>query len=63
MLRVEIYFKRLKNIYFDNEEGWDLTFKTYDELIIAYKNQNSLPMEVVLQAIENTNKIADMVEE
>ena len=52
-----------KNIHFDNEDGWDLTFKTYDELIDAYKKQNSLPMDVVLEAIENTNKLADRVEE
>ena len=52
-----------KNIHFDNEDGWDLTFKTYDELIAAYKKQNALPIDVVLEAIENTNKLADRVEE
>ena len=52
-----------KNIHFDNEDGWDLTFKTYDELVDAYKKQNSLPTDVVLEAIENTNKLADRVEE
>lgn len=51
-----------KNIRFDDEEGWDLTFKSYDELCEAYENQGSLPKEVYLEAIENTNKIADMVE-
>ena len=51
-----------KNICFDNEEGWDLTFKSYDELCEAYEKQNSLPKEVYLRAIQNTNKIADMVE-
>ena len=55
--------QKAKNIYFNDEEGWDLTFKTYDELIKSYEEQNSLPMEIVLQAIENTNKIADMIEE
>ena len=51
-----------KNIRFDDEEGWDLTFKSYDELCEAYEKQDSLPKEVYLEAIENTNKIADMVE-
>ena len=55
--------QRAKNIRFDNEDGWDLTFKSYDELIESYKQQNSLPMFVILEAIENTNRIADMVEE
>ena len=36
--------------------------KTYDELIESYKKQNSLPIDIVLKAIENTNKIADMIE-
>ena len=52
-----------KNIHFDNEDGWDITFKTYDELVDAYKIQDSLPMDVVLEAIENTNRLADRVEE
>lgn len=32
-----------KNIRFDGEEMWDLKFKTYDELINAYRKQRSLP--------------------
>lgn len=55
--------QKAKNISFDNEEGWDLSFKSYDELIAAYELQNSLPMDIVKQAIENTNVIADSVEE
>ena len=52
-----------KNIHFENEDGWDLTFKTYDELVEAYKKQNALSMDIVLEAIENTNRLADRVEE
>lgn len=55
--------QKAKNIHFENEDGWDLTFKTYDELITAYEKQASLPMDVVREAIENTNKLADRVEE
>lgn len=51
-----------KSIRFDDEDGWDLTFKSYDELCNAYAQQNTLPAEVYLKAIDNTNKIADMVE-
>lgn len=54
--------QRSKNIFFEDEEGWDLTFKSYDELCEAYKKQHSLPEGVYLEAIENTNVIADMVE-
>ena len=55
--------QKAKDIYFEDEEGWDLTFKTYEELIVAYEIQNSLDMDIVLSAIENTNILADMVEE
>lgn len=51
-----------KNVRFANEDAWDLTFKSYNELILAYQKQQSLPMDVVAEAIENTNRLADMVE-
>lgn len=52
-----------KNIHFDNEDDWDLTFKSYDELVFEYEKQDSLPKDVYMTAINNTNKFADMVEE
>ena len=54
--------QKAKNISFPEEEQWDLTFKTYDELVEAYKDQCSLHIDVVKEAIENTNKMADMIE-
>ncbi len=51
-----------KNIMFDGEERWDLKFKTYEELVNAYRKQGSLQEAVYMQAIENTNAMADMVE-
>ena len=58
------YIRQLsKNITFSNEDTFDLTFKSYEELVKMFKEQNCLPMDVVLEAIENTNKIADMCEE
>lgn len=54
--------QRAKDIIFPDEEGWDLKFHDYDELVIAYKNQLSLAEEVYMQAINNTNVLADMVE-
>ena len=55
--------QRAKNIYFDDEEKWDLKFKNYDELVDAYRAQNSLPEEAYLEAIQNTNVFAEMVDE
>lgn len=57
-----VVLQRGKNTYFDGEEGWDLTFKTYPELVECYRVQGVLPEEVYLQAIENTNVVEDMIE-
>lgn len=53
--------QKAKNIFFADEEGWDLTFKTYDELVTCYEKQEALPREVYLQAIENTNLLPEMI--
>lgn len=51
-----------KNIHFDSEDKWDLKFKTYDELVRAYEIQGSVQKDVYLNAIDNTNALADMIE-
>lgn len=51
-----------KNIFFDGEDGWDLRFKTYDELVEAFRLQGVLDESVYMEAIENTNVLADMIE-
>lgn len=53
--------QKAKHIEFSNEDEFDLTYKSYDELVSTFKQQGSLPMEVVLEAIENTNRMADSV--
>lgn len=45
------------------EQHFDLSFKSYDELIEMFKIQNSLPMDIILEATENTNTLANMVED
>jgi len=54
--------QKAKGVRFENEETWDLTFKSYEELIEAFEKQNALPEVAYMSAIENTNKMADMVE-
>lgn len=51
-----------KNIHFGEEDGWDLTFKSYNELCESYDKQGVLSKDIYLEAIANTNKMADMVE-
>ena len=55
--------QKAKNVHFASEDKWDLTAKSVDELVDAYKKQNSLPMDVVYEAINNTNIVAEQVEE
>ncbi len=55
--------QKAKNIYFGDEEGWDLTFKTIDELYEAFQTQGVLSEEYITQALQSTNDLADMVEE
>lgn len=57
-----VMLQRAKKVFFDDEEGWDLTFKSYEELIDAYKKQGVLREEDYMTAIENTNVMANMVE-
>lgn len=54
--------QKAKGILFEDEESWDLIFKTYDELLDAYKLQNALPKDVYMEAVENTNNMANQIE-
>lgn len=49
--------------YYAEEDDFDLIWKTYDELVEMFKIQNVLPMQIYLEAIENTNKFADLIED
>ena len=53
--------QKAKHIEFSNEDEFDLTYKSYDELVDMFRQQGSLPIDVVLEAIENTNRMADSV--
>lgn len=61
--RIILQKSKNKNHELNYEDNLDLTWKTYDELVECFKQQDSLPMDVVLTAIENTNKFAEMVED
>lgn len=47
----------------DVESKLDLSWKTYDELVDKFRAQNCLQEDVYLDAINNTNVMADMVED
>lgn len=47
---------------YGDEDTFDLTFKTYDELVDMFAKQGALDEDVYLEAIANTNLLDDMVE-
>lgn len=51
-----------KHIDFADEDTFDLTYKSYDELVDMFKSQGALPEKVYLEAIENTNRMAESIE-
>lgn len=55
--------QKAKDIYFEGEDNFHLEFLTYEELVELCKQQNAIPLSAYLEAIANTNKIADMIEE
>lgn len=58
-----IMLQKAKQIAFDNESEWDLVYKTYDELVTAFKAQNAMAEDDYMAAIANTNKLVGMVDE
>ena len=55
--------QKAKDVKFNNESKFDMTFKTYEELVDCYRIQGAIPENKYLEAIENTNNMADKIEE
>jgi len=52
-----------KHKNYGNEEAFDLSYKTYDELKGMFQKQGALPEDVYITAIENTNLLDSMTED
>ena len=52
-----------KHKSYGDEDAFDLSYKTYDELVGAFKQQGALSEEDYMSAIENTNLLYDMTED
>lgn len=52
---------KAKKFKYADEDSFDLTYKSYDELCEMFKIQGVLPESVWLEAIENTNIMANSV--
>jgi len=55
--------QKSKGSYYGQEDEFDLVWKTYAELVKLFQIQASLPKEIYLEAIENTNYFADLIED
>ncbi|PGO60746.1 PHP domain-containing protein [Priestia megaterium] len=58
----QLYLKS-KGASYGDEDAFDLTMKSYPELVGMFEKQGALPRNVYLEAIHNTNVLADMVED
>lgn len=54
---------KAKHKSYGDEDAFDLTYKTYDELVQMFKTQDALTEEEYMSAIENTNSLYDMTED
>lgn len=54
---------KAKHKSYGDEDSFDLTYKTYDELVDAFRFQGALTEEQYMSAIENTNMLYDMTED
>ena len=52
-----------KNKSYGDEDAFDLSYKTYDELVDMFRRQGALSEEEYMEAIQNTNMLYDMTEE
>lgn len=52
-----------KHKSYGDEDAFDLTYKTYDELVDMFKAQGALSEDEYMAAIENTNLLYDMTED
>ena len=54
---------KAKHKSYGDEDLFDLSFKTYDELANMFQWQGAIPLEACIEAIDNTNLLFDMTED
>ena len=48
---------------YGNEDVFDLSYKTYDELVDMFRAQGAIPEDVYMGAIDATNRLCDLTED
>ena len=54
--------QKSKNVDFHDEDLCDLSWKSYDDMVSAFEKQNAVARNVFMDAIEETNRLADLIE-
>ena len=52
-----------KHKAYGDEDAFDMSYKTYDELVEMFRLQGALPEEVYMEAIQATNSLYDLTED
>lgn len=60
--RTMLQYGKTDGVWGDSENECDLTYKSYDEVLEKFKEQNSLPLDIVESALAETVKMADSVD-
>lgn len=56
--------QKAKKIEYADEDKFDLTYKSYKELVKMFRKQGcNIPFEIILESIEETNRMADSIED
>ena len=55
-------FLKGKKIVYEGEEEWYIDFPSYDEIVLRFLNQGVFSEDEIIQALEQTNEIADKCE-
>ena len=53
--------QKSKKIEYSDEDKYDLTYKSYNEVVEMFKQQDILPESIYLEAINNTNIMSDSI--
>ena len=54
---------KAKHKSYGDEDAFDLSFKTYDELVEMFRTQGAIPIDVCIEALNNTDLLYDMTED
>ena len=55
--------QKAKKIAYSDEDTFDLTYHSYDEVVEMFKQQAAVPIDLIYEALENTNRMAESVED